>query len=213
MPVIIPDKEISLLTKGGKEYFLQWADFMYRCVRFNMPDSELYAATHCERVLLFALLIGENRFTGDSRALEILAHAAVFHDTCRFDEYLDTGHGARAATYYKNFCDNATDIHYYPEAEFLMRYHDRDDSEGKVAIKKTFGNSAVYVLQLYDVFKDADALDHWRLGHYGIDARFFRTDNARHLLDYAKKIVEETVPEELIQNIECLIKQLKLQNK
>ena len=53
--------------------------------------------------------------------------------------------------------------------------------------------------------KDADALDRWRLGSYGIDVRYLRTDNARHLLDFAKRIVEETVPKELIRHIEQLI--------
>lgn len=203
--MIVPSDEISRLPSTVKVLFLRWTDFMYSRVRFNMPDSELHAAAHCERVLLFGLLIGEKQFPDNSTAWEILAHASVFHDTRRFDEYLDTGHGARAAAYYRDFCGNTTDICYHPEAEYLMRYHDRNDNIGNTAIENAFGDDSTQVLQLYDVFKDADALDRWRLGRYGIDVRYLRTDNARHLLDFAKRIVEETVPKELIRHIEQLI--------
>lgn len=119
--MIVPSDEISRLSSTVKALFLRWTDFMYSRVRFNMPDSKLHATAHCERVLLFGLLIGEKQFPDNSTAWEILAHASVFHDTRRFDEYLDTGHGSRAADYYRNFCGNTTDICYHPEAEYLMR--------------------------------------------------------------------------------------------
>lgn len=200
--MIIPNRQISLLPSTVRDLFLQWTDFMYRRIRFNMPHSELHAAAHSERVLLYALLIGERTFADDGRALEILAHAAVFHDTCRLDEYLDTGHGTRAAAYYKSFCDTDTGIAYHPESACLMRYHDRDDNIGKAAIAKAFSDDAAGAVLLYEAFKDADALDRWRLGRYGLDIRFLRTDAARSLSDYAKSIVEETVPEALRRHIE-----------
>lgn len=148
--MIVPSDEISRLSSTVKALFLRWTDFMYSRVRFNMPDSELHATAHCERVLLFGLLIGEKQFPDNSTAWEILAHASVFHDTRRFDEYLDTGHGSRAADYYRDFCGNTTDICYHPEAEYLMRSHDRDDNIGKTAIENAFGDDSTSVLQLYD---------------------------------------------------------------
>lgn len=211
--MIIPSEEIYRQTSTVRGLFLRWTDFMYHRIHFNIPDSKLHSASHCERVLLFALLIGGSHFDNDYTALEILAQAAVFHDTCRFDEYLDVGHGARAAAYYKDFCNTASDVYYHPEVEYLMRFHDRDDNDGKVAIENSFGNNAVYVLNLYDIFKDADALDRWRLGYNSIDVRYIRTDSARHLLDFAERIVSETVPEELRRNVEHLIeKQINSQN-
>lgn len=205
--MIVPSDEISRLPSTVKALFLRWSDFMYSRVRFNMPDSELHAAAHCERVLLYALLVGNDIYTGDAGALEILAHAAIFHDTCRQDEYLDTGHGARAAVYYSKFCDTSKDIEFHNESAYLMRYHDLDDNDGREAIARAFPEHSDKVARLYSIFKDADALDRWRLGSYGIDVRYLRTDNARHLLDFAKRIVEETVPEELIRRIEQLIKE------
>lgn len=173
---------------------MKWADFMYDSVSFNMPESEIHAAAHCERVLLYALIVGEEIFGDDVDSLEILAHASVFHDTRREDEYLDTGHGARAAVYYERFCRDNEGISFHPEAVYLMRYHDLDDSLGKEAICERFPEDSGRVLKLYAVFKDADALDRWRLGRHGLDPRFLRTDKARSLVDYSRRIVQETMP-------------------
>lgn len=204
----IPKSEIEKLSPAVREKLLQWDDYMYRRVRFNMPDSEIHAAAHCERVLLYALILGEN-ISGDvSDALDILAHAAIFHDTRRQDEYLDTGHGARAAVYYEQFCRDNGDIEFHPESAFLMRYHDLDDAVGKEAIRKHFGVESDRMLKLYAIFKDADALDRWRLGSKGLDPKFLRTDKARSMTDYSHRIVKETIPAELLNKIEEAVNEL-----
>ena len=192
--MIIPQTEISKQTPYLGSLFVRWAEFMYSRVRFNMPDSIVHAHAHCERVLLHALAIGNALFGEDEVALTILAHASVFHDTRRQDEYLDRGHGARAAVYYREFCGANDDIRYYPEAAFLMRFHDMDDDFGIAAIKKVFGDDAERCLKLYAIFKDADALDRWRLGPRGLDIRFLRTAKARELNDYARALVVSTMP-------------------
>lgn len=134
----VPQKEIDGLSPVVKDMFLQWRDFLYDRVSFNMPDSRIHAAGHCERVLLYALIIGYEIFGDNRHVLTALAHAAVFHDTRRQDDYLDTGHGARAAVYYRKFCDTAPDIDFLPEAQAMMKYHDIDDMRGKVGIKHDF---------------------------------------------------------------------------
>ena len=48
---------------------------------------------------------------------------------------------------------------YHPETVYLMRYHDLDDSKCVEAIRKAFGKDADRVVRLYEIFKDADALD------------------------------------------------------
>lgn len=205
----IPKSEIERLSPAVREKFLQWDDYMYRRVRFNMPDSEIHAAAHCERVLLYALILGENIFGDDSDALDIIAHAAIFHDTRRQDEYLDTGHGARAAVYYEQFCKDNGDIEFHPESVFLMRYHDLDDAVGEEVIRKHFGDRSDRVLKLYAIFKDADALDRWRLGSRGLDPKFLRTDKARSMTDYSYRIVKETIPAELLDKIEKTVTDLR----
>lgn len=204
----IPKVEIDRLSPAVKEKFLLWDDYMFRNVKFNMPDSEIYAAAHCERVLLYALILSEDIFGDDSEAFDILAHAAIFHDTRRQDEYLDTGHGARAAVYYEQFCRDHDDITFHPESVYLMRYHDLDDAVGKDAIRKKFGENSDRVLKLYAIFKDADALDRWRLGSGGLDPRFLRTDKARTMTDYSRRIVRETMPADFLDMIEKAVNEL-----
>lgn len=204
----IPASEIERLSPAVKEKFLQWDDYMYRHVIFNMPDSDIHAAAHCERVLLYALILGYDIFGDDNEALDILAHAAIFHDTRRQDDYLDTGHGARAAVYYEQFCRGNDAIVFHPETAFLMRYHDLDDNVGKEAIRKHFGANADRVLKLYAIFKDADALDRWRLGSRGLDPKFLRTDKAKTMTGYSHRIVIETMPAELLDEIDKAVKEM-----
>ena len=197
----IPQAEIDKLSPTVKRMFLQWDDFLHRRVHFNMADSTIHGVPHSERVLLYALILGEKIFGDDEDALTALAHAAVFHDTRRQDDYLDTGHGARAALYYQQFCKENSGMRCYPESVYLMRYHDLDDSIGRKAIEKEFGHDSQRVLKLYDIFKDSDALDRWRLGHNGLDPKYLRTPEARNLVDYSRRIVEETMPEQLRKEV------------
>lgn len=208
----IPEAEINKLSPKVREEFLKWDDFLHTRVKFNRPESSIHAEGHCERVLLYALIIGEKVFGDDSNALEILAQASVFHDTRRQNDYLDTGHGARAAVYYEQFCKEHPDITFHLETVYLMRYHDLDDSKGVEAIDKTFGKDADRVIQLYEIFKDADALDRWRLGRKGLDPKFLRTPAAKSMTDCSHRIVLETIPDEKLEEIEKEVERIIQQN-
>lgn len=208
----VPESELRKLSPVVRKLFLQWDDFMWQRVKFNMPESEIHAVGHCERVLLYALTLGEKIFGDDSDALEILAHAAVFHDTRRQDDYLDTGHGARAAVYYEQFCKEHPDITFHPESVYLMRYHDLDDSKGVEAIRKVFGEDSARVITLYDIFKDADALDRWRLGSKGLDPKFLRTSPAKDLTEYSRRIVYETIPADRLEKTEREVEEIIQRN-
>ncbi len=194
-PMTVPQKEIDGLSPIVKDMFLQWRDFLYSRVTFNLPDSEIHAAGHCERVLLYALIIGHEIFGNNRYALTALAHAAVFHDTRRQDDSLDTGHGARAAVYYRQFCDQTPDVDLIPEAQLMMKYHDIADMRGKVGIKCDFHGPLPRMFKLYDIFKDADALDRWRLGNDGLDPKYLRTGQAKAMMDYSHRIVREALGE------------------
>ena len=54
-----------------------------------------------------------------------------------------------------------------------MRYHDLDDKVGIEAIRKAFPENHERVEKLYAIFKDADALDRWRLGRWGLDENIY----------------------------------------
>lgn len=209
----IPKSETDKLTPAVSGLLHKWDEFMDKRVKFNMADSEFHAASHCERVLLYALIIGDNLFGDDAEALDILAHASVFHDTRRQDDYLDTGHGARAAVYYEDFCKENDDIAFHPESVFLMRYHDLDDHIGEKAIRQYFGEDAARVLKLYAVFKDSDALDRWRLGSLGLDPRYLRTAKAKSMVEYARKIVNATIPADELAKVDAMVKDIMSRQK
>lgn len=208
--MITPSRFYETLPASAVKAFLKWADFLYKDVEFNMPDSPLHARAHCERVLLHALTMAVREFgEDDAEALEILAQASVFHDTRRQDEYLDTGHGARAAVYYTDFCRASEEkVKFHPETVLLMRYHDLDDSCGIEAIRKEFPESHDRVEKLYAVFKDADALDRWRLGRRGLDEKFLRTPSSRRLVESARQLVIATMDPEILAYFDDLIEKI-----
>lgn len=204
---VIPDEIIENVSSFVKNMFLKWRSFMYENVIFNMPDSEIHAQGHCERVLLFAVMLGEKIF-GDSVSLvEPLAHAAIFHDSRRQDDYLDTGHGARAAVYYTDFCKKHPDIITFHESTvYLMRYHDLNDKLGIESIEIYFKTDSDIVLKQYAIFKDSDALDRFRLGSLGLDPRYLRTPEAKDMISFAEKVVKATVPADLLAAIDAKVK-------
>ncbi|WP_300506578.1 hypothetical protein [uncultured Duncaniella sp.] len=220
--MITPARYYDDLPAEVRNLFLKWGRFLYDDVSFNMPDSPLHAAHHCERVLLHALRMGVAEMgIDDIEALEILAHASVFHDTRRHDEYLDTGHGARAAVYYTEFCKGASNsedsdcparqqagIVFHPEAVYLMRYHDLDDTLGIEAIRRDFPDRAGRVEKLYAIFKDADALDRWRLGRWGLDEKYLRTASARTLVQTARNLVTDTMDPAILAHYDRLMNEI-----
>lgn len=205
--MITPAEFYRSLPGNLQQKFSEWSKFLYNDVEFNMPDSPLHAMGHCERVLFHALFMGDREMGGqDFEALEILAHAAMFHDTRRLDEYQDTGHGARAAVYYEDFCrQHDSDITFHPEAACLMRYHDLDDKVGIEAIRKAFPENHGRVEKLYAIFKDADALDRWRLGRWGLDEKYLRTPSSRLLVEAARRLVNATMSPELLDHYDRLV--------
>lgn len=199
---------LECLSPETLRIFIRWKDILYNHVEFNRPQSTIHATGHCERVLLHALALCEKEMPDNPAALEILAQAAVFHDSKRIDDYMDTGHGARAAAYYTDFCREHPDIiHFHPETECIMSGHDRPDNVWTKIIMARFGNEAKSATELYHIFKDADALDRWRLGDFGLDPKFLRTDSARKSIDFARRLVEETVDASLLRLTDSMVRE------
>lgn len=189
---VVPQKLVRQFPPAVREPFRRWAEFMCGEVPFCLPDSAIHAYSHCERVLLYALLLAEKMLPGDEAAREVLAHAAIFHDARRENETHDTGHGARAADFYEEFCREHAEPNYLPEAACIMRWHDCEDAKGQAAIAADFPAQAARVAQLYAIFKDADALDRWRLGRRGLDINRLRSDEAAQLAGFSRTLVEMT---------------------
>lgn len=177
-----------------RQLFMQWEPFMEQRVEFwEIPGNlDIHTQGHCERVLLHALRIGEARHIND-RSMTALAHASIFHDTRRKDNYLDVGHGARAANYYKDFCQS-NGLTFLPETYAAIWYHDRDDAMGKAYIAAHSGDAKAAWEEVYAIFKDADALDRYRLGTWCLDERFLRTPESKTMTAFALQLVNDTIP-------------------
>lgn len=172
-----------------KKPYKQWYTFMEENIEFWLPGSEWHTKTHCARVLLLALVIGNQKGLSDEEK-NALAMVAVFHDSRRLDDGIDRGHGSRAAKYYKDFC-HEHDLPYDEQTYYITYYHDQDDSLGLSEIAKSPMLSERAVL-LYQIFKDADALDRFRLGLDALNVNFLRTEEAHELVEIAKDLLEKS---------------------
>lgn len=86
----------------------------------------------------------------------------MFHDSRRQDDWLDMGHGQRAADYYRDYCRTHS-LPFDERVYLVMAFHDRDDVLGEAALAEQEDG-----VLLYRIFKDADALDRFRLGPVGL---------------------------------------------
>lgn len=169
--------------------YTKWLGFMENNVEFSHKASSIHTQAHCARVLLYALKLADALEIGPD-ATNALAQAAVFHDSRRLDDGYDVGHGARAAAYYRTFCEEH-DLPVDERTVLIMAYHDRNDQDGRKAFAK---HSLAQDEILYDIFKDADGLDRFRLPEQDFDPRYLRTQEAHALIPFAQALVKATAP-------------------
>lgn len=203
----------SILEKESpqvREMFTFWAKRMHCEVDFwpLEDDIDVHTEGHCERVLLHALRLA-NMQKLRIRATIALCHTAIFHDTRRKDNYLDKGHGERAAEYYKAFCAEHADMHYLPEAYAAIRFHDQDDTLGDAYIQNEGKDEAPAWLTVYHDFKDADALDRYRLGTWCLDANYLRSQEAKEMMPFALDLVHQTIDAETLKRTYALTEPFK----
>ena len=198
--MIVTDEILSNESPRVSSMFAYWRDEMYSKLRFWTLDDgiDIHTEGHCERVLLLALKIGEKRQLL-LRSMIALCHASIFHDTRRKDNYLDRGHGDRAADYYKEFCEKNS-MKFLPEVFASIKYHDRNDEEGEEYIRREApADEMEGWLEVYRDFKDADALDRFRLGPWGLNESFLRTEQSRELVDFARELVDKTIDPDVMK--------------
>lgn len=172
-----------------KDHYKKWYEFMERNVVFSFKDSEMHTKHHCSRVLLLSQVIAHQMGLSDEE-IDTLSMAAVFHDSRRLDDWLDTGHGKRAAEYYKESYSKFG-ISFDERTYYVMAYHDRDDELGMAEIVKSFDAPENCIL-LYKIFKDSDGLDRFRLGPDALDVKMLRTNEAVILVEFAKYLLNKS---------------------
>lgn len=182
---VMNDHICQPITKRYK----QWCEFMEQNIEFCLKDSVKHTKEHCARVLLLALVISHKIGLSDEE-MDALSMAAIFHDSRRLDDWLDKGHGKRAAEYYNDYCSEH-DMPFDEQTYYIMYYHDQDDKIGLSEIAKVPTVSERCIL-LYQIFKDADGLDRFRLGPDGLDVNMLRTEEAHKFVNFAKYLLQKS---------------------
>ena len=169
------------------EYYHDYNELITDYAEFNMGDD--HGEIHSSRVLLNCLILAkEMKLT--NHETDILAIASVFHDTMRDNDGDDTKHGEASAEYYKQFAkDYPALVNYEKVIEQIIKYHCLPDEIGRSEIDKRYQ-------KLFDVFKDADALDRVRFGIRELDINQLRTPEAKSMTMVADIIRQEIKPPE-----------------
>lgn len=173
----------TYLSQHSCDIFKKWERFMMQSVDFWLTDSIWHTQQHSARVMFYNLILAD-RLQLDSDQCEQLATCSVFHDTRRLDEGLDKGHGLRAAKYYKTSCLKHG-LLYNDTVAYIMAYHDQDDNEAQASFKSELQDPEK-ALYLYKIFKDADALDRYRLGSGALNVNFLRNEQSLDLIELAQ---------------------------
>lgn len=165
-----------------RDVYLEYKNRMKRMVLFSRGGSAIHGISHQARVLLLSLIIAHMKGL-PKRDWRVLAEAAIYHDTRRTHDGVDSEHGLFAKEYYMETVSKAD-----PLVAHLCEYHCMKDEDGYTAIYKSrqLSKNRSRSKLLYDIFKDADALDRVRLGLRDMDIRMLRTDEAKTLTLVAK---------------------------
>lgn len=165
--------------------YQKYRDFLSQCVTFKRRLYE-HGKEHCGRVLLLALTIG--KFEGlSSKDIDTLALAAVYHDCQRVTDDEDDTHGMDVLKKHP---------HLYREnyiASVLIHYHCLPDEIGRGFIENHWrGNQKKidHIIKLFNIFKDADALDRVRFGIRHVNLNMLRLPVSKRMTLLARLACE-----------------------
>jgi len=166
---------------------------MYKKYREEMyglkfaQDSAVHGMAHEARVLLLSLFIAEflELPASDRR---ILATAAIYHDTQRTNDGIDSQHGKQSKDYYLSSAAKPN-----PLVAFLCEYHCLPDKDAyqRITTDRTLSKNRKRATLLYNIFKDADALDRVRFEIRDLDLNMLRLPISKSLTLFARITLEQ----------------------
>jgi len=151
-------------------------------------ETELHSPIHSVRVLCLALLLGNLHKLNHTEMIN-LATAVVYHDFGRVDDSLDDLHGKRGAEIFLK--EKVSSKINKKLVSFLIEYHCLDDEIGKEFIKNNFKNNERVHL-LFNIIKDADALDRVRFGKTddGLNISYLRLNESKKMTLIARMCLD-----------------------
>lgn len=174
-PLVMPFRHLDEYRKGVEQ--------IRRLYKLHRKDGTGHGQLHTARVLFLALTIiqaGEIKLNPMERTQ--LLTAIVFHDIGREDDGVDDGHGKASREIYEKTVRNSADS----AICFLIEYHCLDGNLTEDYLKTTDTIRAKKrTWLLYQILKDADALDRVRFGIYDLDVNQLRLPISHKLVPLA----------------------------
>lgn len=134
-------------------------------------DSKDHTVDHMLRVLFLCIILADH-YKLKKALRPTLYNAAMFHDIGRYTDFEDTKHGAES---YKLLSEANNSFKNNKLLENLITYHCINDDQA-FAFKDD--NEKL----MYQILKDADALDRQRLGLRALNRDYLRLDYSHELL-------------------------------
>lgn len=203
-------KELNLLQdEGYVDEFSTYRDTFVLDEYYHNPSS-VHGPLHVKRVLLLTLSLSRAlKLTSVERA--ILANVAVFHDMGRTHDDHCTKHGEWSLLKHEelvtlpfvgvNYVTPRTkgrfdyDLEFLTDEDieiikFIIAYHCKDDALAKKHLKKSesiLEENKEMAWNLYECFKDCDALDRVRLGD--LDVSYLRKEESKERVALAHQLL------------------------
>lgn len=174
-PLVMPFRHLDEYRKGVGQ--------IQRLYKLHQRSGTDHGKLHTARVLFLALTIIQAGKVRLNRAeLSQLSNAIVFHDIGRMNDGVDNGHGKASREIYERSMGRSSD----PAVSFLIEYHCLDDKLAEEYLKSTDTIRAKKrTWLLYQILKDADALDRVRFGIYDLDVNQLRLPISHKLVPLA----------------------------
>ena len=180
--LIGPDSSLLMPFHHLDEY-RKSVEQIRRLYKLYQRSGTDHGQLHSARVLFLALAIiqsGKIKLSPMERTQ--LLTAIVFHDIGRADDGVDDGHGKASRQIYETRVGKSLD----PAVSFLIEYHCLDDKLAEEYLKSTDTIRAKKRTRLlYQILKDADALDRVRFGIYDLDVNQLRLPISHKLVPLA----------------------------
>jgi hypothetical protein len=161
---------------------------------FIRPDGRdasltIHGVAHADRVRVHAREIAQALGLSEGECLA-LDYAAMWHDIGRTHDGVDYYHGAKSAGKVVGL-----GLHLELDADmletvlFVVTHHCGSEEHARRGVAWTPDPDVT--LRVFEVFKDADALDRVRLGHGDLDPGMLRHDISRERVDGAWELLRE----------------------
>ena len=176
----VSQEQIRTLYKWKKDSGVQESNDPEESSGQGLSDHD---KLHTARVLFLALaIIQTGKIKLNPRGLTQLSTAIIFHDIGRKHDDVDNGHGKAGREIYKKTARSSAD----PDVCFLIEYHCLDNKLAEEYLKTTDTIRArKRTWLLYQILKDADALDRVRFGIYDLDVNQLRLPISHKLVPLA----------------------------